>query len=145
MGLLRFLRRRCVGGRSLRHADAAPPHAPAARARRLRLRAPVARRHTGPGRRRMARRRAAVPGMENSPLGSPSLSSSSARGRGSYFTVTSSSSAAADCAEILGRSSSSSNGISLYSGWSFDSKSAAVTPKVRRPRAFYPPSDLICP
>jgi hypothetical protein len=85
------------------------------------------------------------PGMENSPLGSPSSSSSSARGRGSYFTVTFSSSAAADCAEILGRSSSSSNGISLYRGWGFDSESAAVTPKVRRPRAFYPPSDLICP
>jgi hypothetical protein len=85
------------------------------------------------------------PGMENSPLGSSS-SSSSARGRGSYFAVTSSSSsAAADCAEILGRSSSSSSGISLYRGWSFDSESAAVTPKVRRPRAFYPPSDLICP
>lgn len=69
-GLLhRRLRRRRGrrGGRGLRHADAAPPHAAAARARRLRLRAPVARRHAGPGRRRLARRHAAVPGHGEQP------------------------------------------------------------------------------
>ncbi|KAK3159631.1 hypothetical protein QOZ80_1BG0049050 [Eleusine coracana subsp. coracana] len=65
------------------------------------------------------------PGMENSPLGS-----SSSRGVGrSYFKASSSSSsAAADCAEILGRSASS-HGISLYRGWTFDSD-AALTPKI---------------
>jgi hypothetical protein len=64
------------------------------------------------------------PGMENSPL------SSSHGGAGSYFAVSSSSSSpGADCAEILGRSAASSNGISLYRGWSFDSESA-ITPKV---------------
>lgn len=74
------------------------------------------------------------PGMENSPAGS-----SSVRGRGSYFAVTSSaSSAASDCAEILGRSASS-HGISLYRGWSFDSDTA-ITPKVRTSFPF----DLIC-
>ena len=78
------------------------------------------------------------PGMENSPLGS---SSSSPGGGGSYFAVSSSSSAAADCAEILGRSASS-NGISLYRGWNFDSESS-ITPKVSA-RALNPPSDLIC-
>ncbi|XP_062230558.1 glycosyltransferase-like KOBITO 1 [Phragmites australis] len=62
------------------------------------------------------------PGLENSPLGS----SSSPGGGGSYFAVSSSS--AADCAEILGRSSSS-HGISLYHGWSFDSE-VAITPKI---------------
>uniref|UniRef100_A0A0D9UYP4 Glycosyltransferase family 92 protein n=1 Tax=Leersia perrieri TaxID=77586 RepID=A0A0D9UYP4_9ORYZ len=73
------------------------------------------------------------PGMENSPLGSSS--SSSGGGGGSYFAVTSSmmgSSAAADCAEILGRSASSSSshgGISLYRGWGFDSD-AGLTPKI---------------
>jgi hypothetical protein len=77
------------------------------------------------------------PGMENSPLGS---SSSHRASRGSYFAVSSSSSssAAADCAEILGRSASS-NRISLYRGWSFDSD-AAVTPKVLA----LSPGDLIC-
>uniref|UniRef100_A0A8R7PR06 Glycosyltransferase family 92 protein n=1 Tax=Triticum urartu TaxID=4572 RepID=A0A8R7PR06_TRIUA len=67
------------------------------------------------------------PGMENSPLGS---SSSSTGGRGSYFAVSSASasSAAADCAEILGRSASS-HGISLYRGWSFDTDTA-ITPKI---------------
>jgi hypothetical protein len=68
------------------------------------------------------------PGMENSPLGSSS--SSSHGGGGSYFAVSSSSSPGADCAEILGRSAASSNGISLYRGWSFDSESS-ITPKVR--------------
>ncbi|ONM28206.1 Glycosyltransferase-like KOBITO 1 [Zea mays] len=64
------------------------------------------------------------PGMENSPL------SSSHGGAGSYFAVSSSSSSpGADCAEILGRSAASSNGISLYRGWSFDSESA-ITPKI---------------
>lgn len=68
------------------------------------------------------------PGMENSPLGSSS--SSSHGGGGSYFAVSSSSSSpGADCAEILGRSAASSNGISLYRGWSFDSESS-ITPKV---------------
>ncbi|XP_006643956.3 glycosyltransferase-like KOBITO 1 [Oryza brachyantha] len=68
------------------------------------------------------------PGMENSPLGS---SSGGGGGGGSYFAVTSSSasSAAADCAEILGRSASSSHGISLYRGWGFDSD-AGLTPKI---------------
>ncbi|CAD6233688.1 unnamed protein product [Miscanthus lutarioriparius] len=67
------------------------------------------------------------PGMENSPLGSSS--SSSHGGGGSYFAVSSSSSSpGADCAEILGRSAASSNGISLYRGWNFDSESA-ITPK----------------
>uniref|UniRef100_A0A453EIK0 Uncharacterized protein n=1 Tax=Aegilops tauschii subsp. strangulata TaxID=200361 RepID=A0A453EIK0_AEGTS len=77
------------------------------------------------------------PGMENSPLGS---SSSSTGGRGSYFAVSSASasSAAADCAEILGRSASS-HGISLYRGWSFDSDTA-ITPKVRH--ALWLRSDL---
>ncbi|XP_062188919.1 glycosyltransferase-like KOBITO 1 [Phragmites australis] len=67
------------------------------------------------------------PGMENSPLGS---SSSSPGAGGSYFAVSSSaaSNAAADCAEILGRSASS-HGISLYRGWSFDSD-AAIIPKI---------------
>jgi hypothetical protein len=70
------------------------------------------------------------PGMENSPLGSSSQGSG-----GSYFAVSSASasSAAADCAEILGRSASS-HGISLYRGWSFDSE-AAITPKVHPPPA----------
>jgi hypothetical protein len=63
--------------------------------------------------------------MENSPLGS---SSSSPVVRASYFAVSKSSSAAADCAEILGRSASS-HGISLYRGWNFDSESS-ITPKV---------------
>ena len=57
--LLRCRGRR--GGCGLRHADSAPPHAAAARARRLRLRAPVARRHGGPGRRRLARQQAELP------------------------------------------------------------------------------------
>ncbi|KAJ1281844.1 hypothetical protein BS78_03G004900 [Paspalum vaginatum] len=65
------------------------------------------------------------PGMENSPRGS-----SSPGAGGSYFAVSSSSSsAAADCAEILGRSASSTQGVSLYRGWSFDSESS-VTPKI---------------
>ena len=68
------------------------------------------------------------PGMENSPLGSSS--SSSHGGGGSYFAVSSSSSPGADCAEILGRSAASSNGLSLYRGWSFGSQSS-ITPKVR--------------
>jgi hypothetical protein len=65
------------------------------------------------------------PGMENSPLGS-----SSEVGRGSYFAVSSAaaSSAAAHYAEILSRSTSS-HGISLYRGWSFDSE-AVITRKV---------------
>nr|CAB3471621.1 unnamed protein product [Digitaria exilis] len=63
------------------------------------------------------------PGMDNSPLGS------SSGGGGSYFAVSSkSSSAGADCAEILGRSASS-HGIQLYRGWSFDSESS-ITPKI---------------
>ena len=78
------------------------------------------------------------PGMENSPLGS---SSSSPGGGGSYFAVSSSSSAAADCAEILGRSASS-NGISLYRGWNFDSESS-ITPKVTCLPTLR--SDLPCP
>ncbi|KAG2606554.1 hypothetical protein PVAP13_4NG046098 [Panicum virgatum] len=47
---------------------------------------------------------AALPSMENCPLGS---SSSSPRGGGSYFAVSSSSSTAADCTEILCQSASS--------------------------------------
>jgi hypothetical protein len=67
--------------------------------------------------------------IENSPLGS----SSNGAG-GFYFAISSSSSTAADCAEILSRSASS-HGISLYRGWSFDSKSS-ITPQGERA---YPP------
>ena len=78
------------------------------------------------------------PGMEYSPLGS----SSSSPGVGaSFFAVSSSSSAAADCAEILGRSASS-HGISLYRGWNFDSESS-ITPKVTCLPTLR--SDLPCP
>jgi hypothetical protein len=69
-GLLRLRlhrRRGQRGGRSLLHPAAATPHAAAARARRLRLRAPVARRYAGPGRCSLARRRAALPGHGEQP------------------------------------------------------------------------------